>query len=182
MRFLLALLLLIGCGCSDSKAQEPPAANAAAGLELTGRVVDAANLLDARAEQALTRRSSELEAATKDQLVVVTLASLGGRPIEEVSLELATRWGVGQADLDNGVLLLVAPNEKKVRIDVGYGLEGLVTDERAGTIIQAMLPKFRQGDLPGAILVGAEQLDTLLRSDRRRPQYAPEQQQQKKAA
>ncbi len=79
--------------------------------------------------------------------------------------------GIGQADKDNGVLLVVAPNEKKVRIAVGLGLEGLLTDQRSAQIVAHMLPHFRSGDQAGAIDIGVREIDTVLRSDRRRPQY-----------
>jgi uncharacterized protein len=170
VRALLALLLLIGCGCSDSTAHEPKA-EAVFGLTANGRVVDAANLLDDQAEQRLSRRASELEKATRDQLIVVTVPTLEGRTIEQTSLHLGNGWGVGREDLDNGVLLLVAPKEKKVRIEVGRGLEGLLSDRRAAAIIKRMLPSFRAGDMTGAIELGAKDIDALLRSDVRRPQY-----------
>ena len=169
MRALLILLLLIGCGCSDSAAYGQKS-DRVFGLRLSGRVVDAANVLNANAENRLERRSAELEATTTDQLVVVTVPTLEGRTIEQTGLQFANGWGIGREDLDNGVLLLVAPNETKVRIEVGLGLEGLLTDERAAAIIRDMLPLFRGGDVAAAIELGSKGIEARLRSDQRRPQ------------
>lgn len=133
--------------------------------------MDQADLLDPATEQALAVKSEALEKATGDQLVVVTLPSLEGQAIETVGLRLGRDWGVGQKDLDNGVLLLVAPNERKVRIEVGYGLEALLTDERAGMIVREQVELFRKGRSSDAIVLGVDRIDALLRSNARRPQY-----------
>jgi uncharacterized protein len=137
----------------------------------TMRVQDRAEVIPAADEIEITRRSEQLEKATTDQLVVVTVPSLNGQDMARFSTVLANRLGVGQAGKDNGVLVVVAPNERQVRIAVGYGLEGLLTDRRALEIVQHMLPKFRSGDAAGAIRIGVNEIDGLLRSDRRRPQY-----------
>jgi len=135
------------------------------------RVQDQANIIPATDEIDLTRRSEALEKATTDQLVVATVPTLRGQDIAKFATAMANREGIGQADKDNGVLLLVAPNERKVRIAVGYGLEGLLTDARAAEIVQHMLPRFRVGDQAGAIRTGVADIDAMLRSDKRRPQY-----------
>ncbi len=135
------------------------------------RVQDRAEILPAAEEIEVARRSEALEKATSDQLVVVTASSLDGQDIAQFSTALGNRLGIGQADKDNGVLLVVAPNEKKVRIAVGYGLEGLLTDQRAAQVIQHMMPHLRSGDQAGAIAIGVREIDAVLRSDRRRPQY-----------
>jgi len=116
-------------------------------------------------------KSEALEKTTSDQLVIVTLPSLEGRTIEDVGLSLGRRWGVGQKELDNGVLLLVAPNERRVRIEVGYGLEELLTDESAAAIIRDQVPLFRSGKYADAIILGVDRIDALLRSKAQRPQY-----------
>lgn len=138
------------------------------------RVQDQADLLPSADEIDLTRRSEALEKATTDQLAVVTVHTLGGQDIAPFSTALANQLGLGQADRDNGVLVVVAPNERQVRISVGYGLEGLLTDERAAGIIQHMLPHFRKGDHSKAVQLGVEKIEALLRSDMRRPQPKPE--------
>jgi uncharacterized protein len=122
---------------------------------LNGRIVDQAGLLSPDAERALDERLAGHERASTNQIVVVTLDSLQGRPIEEVGYQLGRHWGIGQAGEDNGVLLIVAPNERKVRIEVGYGLEGTLTDAISSNIIHALiLPAFRRGDTEGGIAAG----------------------------
>lgn len=140
---------------------------------LTGRVVDEAGILDPETEAALTQLSAALEQQTSDQLVVVTLASLRGREIEEYGYQLGRHWGIGQSGKaaagrakDNGVLLIVAPNERRVRIEVGYGAEGRLTDAISSVIInQSILPRFRAGDFAGGILRGAQDITQVLGGD-----------------
>lgn len=130
---------------------------------LTGRVVDDANLLDSAQQQALTEKLAALEDKTTAQLVVVTLPSLQGEPIEDFGVRLGRHWAIGQKDKNNGVLLIVAPEERKVRIEVGYGLEGVLTDALARVIIDtAILPRFRAGDMAGGIIAGAEDIVAVL--------------------
>jgi uncharacterized protein len=124
---------------------------------LSGRVVDQANMLSPAAEASLTTKLESLERRRTDQFVVVTLASLKGEAIEKVGLRLGRGWGIGQVGKDNGILLLVAPNERKVRIQVGYGLERAVEDQEAMAIIdQVLLPAFRAGSLEQGTLAGAD--------------------------
>ncbi|MFN3230508.1 MAG: TPM domain-containing protein, partial [Asticcacaulis sp.] len=113
---------------------------------LTGRVVDQANILPPETEQQLEVRLAALEASTpdKDQLVVVTVADLGGYEIADYGYQLGRHWAIGQKDKDNGVLLIVAPNDRKVRVEVGYGLEPVITDAVSSLIIQnKIVPKFK---------------------------------------
>ena len=133
---------------------------------LTGRVVDDADLLSPADEQALTEKLKELEEKSSDQLVVVTLPSLQGYTIEDFGYQLGRHWGIGTKELDNGVLLIVAPNERKVRIEVGYGLEPILTDALSRVIIDnAILPRFRSGDFPGGIKTGVEDIGLALTGD-----------------
>jgi len=133
---------------------------------ITGRVVDEAGLLDPADRAALTDSLARLEAATTDQLVIVTLKSLPGRTIEEYGYQLGRNWHIGQKDKDSGVLLIVAAAERKVRIEVGYGLEGTLTDAATRLIIEnAILPRFKAGDLPGGIKQGAAQIVQMLGGD-----------------
>lgn len=123
---------------------------------LTGRVVDAAHLLSPAQQAALAGQSAALEKATGHQFVVVTVPDLGGHPIEAYGRALGNHWRIGRSHENDGVLLLVAPGERKVRIEVGYGLEKALTDPRAAEIIaRDILPRFRAGDLPGGIAAGA---------------------------
>jgi uncharacterized protein len=133
---------------------------------LTGRVVDQAGLLDAADRAALTETLASLEAKTTDQLVIVTLKSLQGTSIEDYGYQLGRRWRIGQKDKNNGALLIVAPNERKVRIEVGYGLEGTLTDALTKYIIEtSILPRFKAGDFPGGVKRGTEQIVQLLTGD-----------------
>ncbi len=128
--------------------------------ELSGRrVVDEANLLQPAEEAALTEKLAALEQSSSDQLVVVTVPDLQGYEIEEYGYQLGRHWGIGQSETNNGVLLIVAPNERKVRIEVGYGLEGILTDALSSVIIQErILPRFRADDYPGGIVAGVDAL------------------------
>jgi uncharacterized protein len=125
--------------------------------ELTGRVVDGANLLSDTKEEEIVDMLRQHEDTGGDQVVVATVQSLQGRTIEEFAVELARYWGIGQEGRNNGVLLLVAPNERQVRIKVGYGLEGVLTDARAATIIaNEIVPPFRAGDRAKGIVQGVQ--------------------------
>ncbi|MGG7073437.1 TPM domain-containing protein [Campylobacter sp. 9BO] len=115
--------------------------------QLSGRVVDSAQILNQSTKDELEQILANFEQNSSTQVVVATTNSLGGSDIATYANELARMWGIGQKGKDNGVLLLVAPNERKVRIEVGYGLEGEITDAIASLIIeQTILPKFRQND------------------------------------
>jgi len=122
---------------------------------LTGRIVDDAGILAPDARSRLDARLAEQERATGQQIVVVTLKSLQGYPIEDFGYRLGRRWGIGQKGRDNGALLIVAPNERKVRIEVGYGLEDRLTDAQSRIIIeQVILPQFRRGDFNAGVVDG----------------------------
>ena len=141
--------------------------------QLSGRVVDEAGILNSDVRAALTKISSDLEAKSTDQLVVATVRSLQGTSIEDYSNRLFRAWQIGQKDKNNGVLLVVAPNERKVRIEVGYGLEGTLTDAITSFIIQnAILPRFKAGDFPGGIKRGAEDIVSVLTGDEEYKQRA----------
>jgi uncharacterized protein len=122
---------------------------------LSGRVVDQANILSASTRARLTEILDAHEKKTSNQVVVVTLSSLQGYDIADFGVRLGRAWKLGQADRNNGAVLLVAPNERAVRIEVGYGLEGDLTDARSHAIIQnEILPRFRAGDIEGGIVQG----------------------------
>jgi uncharacterized protein len=127
--------------------------------KLTGRVVDDANILSQTTKDDLTQKLAALEQKTSRQLVVVTIPSLQGYEISDYGYQLGRAWGIGQAKLNNGILLIVAPTEHKVRIEVGYGLEPIVTDALSEVIIQTqILPKFRGGDFNGGVEAGVDAL------------------------
>ncbi|MBS62733.1 TPM domain-containing protein [Salinisphaera sp.] len=134
--------------------------------ELTGRVVDNADMIDAAAEQQLTDMLAAHEQASGEQVVVVTLPDLGGETIEEYGYQLGRHWGIGQAGEDNGALLLVAKDERKVRIEVGYGLEGRLTDAQSSVIINDIItPAFRQGQFSQGIVGGSKAIIQVLGGD-----------------
>jgi uncharacterized protein len=147
--FLLAIALV-----QAAEPQFPP---------LTGRVNDHAGLLSERDESELEAALARFEAETTNQIVVVTLESLQGLPIEDYGYQLGRHWGIGQEGKDNGALLIVAPEEREMRIEVGYGLEGELTDAQSRTIIETrILPRFRQGDFAAGIKAGiAAMIETL---------------------
>ena len=144
--------------------------------KLTGRVVDAANIIPPADEAALTQKLEAVETASSRQLVIATVPSLQGYDIADFGYQLGRHWGIGQKGANNGMLLLVAPNERKVRIDVGYGLEPIMTDALSHQIItQQILPAFKKGDYPGGINAGADAIIEQLRAP-------PEQAEQKAIA
>lgn len=148
-RIVLALLLALGCAASAWAAPSFP--------PLTGRVVDAANVLPPEVEARLTQKLAGLEAQSDRQLVVVTLPDLQGYEISDYGYQLGRAWGIGSKAKNDGALLIVAPRERKLRIEVGYGLEGVLTDGLSSLIInQAIVPKFKAGDLAGGIEAGTD--------------------------
>ena len=146
--FLAALFLLFAAA---------PALAAPTFPALTGRVVDDAHLLSADTQEKLTDELAQLETQTGHQVVVATIPSLQGYEIEDYGYQLGRAWGIGSKAQNDGVLLLVAPNERKVRIEVGYGLEPILTDALSSTIIQSkILPDFRSGNMEQGIIDGTE--------------------------
>ncbi|HEY0014281.1 MAG TPA: TPM domain-containing protein [Allosphingosinicella sp.] len=132
---------------------------------LTGRVVDTANLLPAEHEAALTRRLEDLERTTSRQLVVATVPDLGGRTVEDYGFALGEAWKIGEGNADNGAILLVAVSERKVRIEVGDGLEPILTDAMSSIIIRREItPRFKAGDYPGGINAGVNAILEQLRA------------------
>ena len=127
--------------------------------KLTGRVVDQANLLTPEQELDISSKSEALEAQTGRQFVVATVNSLEGRPIEDYGYRLGRTWKIGDVKRDDGVILLVAPNEKKVRIETGYGARVFLTDAMSSIIIrESILPRFKAGDFGGGIRAGTDQI------------------------
>jgi uncharacterized protein len=125
--------------------------------ELTGRVVDQANLLDPGQEAALTAKLEALERQSSRQLVVVTIPSLDGYEISDYGYRLGRHWNIGQRTANNGVLLIVAVSDRKIRIEVGYGLESILTDALSDQIIREQIrPRFRDNDYPGGINAGVD--------------------------
>ncbi len=148
--WLVALLLaLVGAGTAQAQTFPP----------LTGRVVDAAHVLPPAVAAQLDQQLAALETQSQRQLVVATIPDLQGYDIEDYGYRLGRAWGLGDKKRNDGIILIVAPKEHKVRIEVGYGLEATVTDGLSELIIQnVILPKFKAGDMPGGIEAGTAAL------------------------
>ena len=145
---VLALLLAI---------QFPAVATAQTFPKFTNFVVDQAGIIPDAAEHSLDRKLSDLQRRTRHQLAIVTVSSLQGYEIADYSNRLGRTWGVGRRHFDDGVLLVVAPREHRVRIEVGYGLEATLTDPRCAEIIRNLiLPHFKRQDFPGGIAAGTD--------------------------
>src|SRR5262249_29624828 len=141
---------------------------------LMGRVVDEANVLSAGTRDALASKLGELEAKSGIQLVVATVNSLQGEEIEPFANALLRAWKLGEKEKNNGVLLLVAPNQHRVRIEVGYGLEGTLTDALSKIIIaNAIAPRFKAGDFDGGVSRGVDDIITVLTTDAAEWQQRP---------
>jgi uncharacterized protein len=134
--------------------------------QLTGRVVDQAGVMSAESRASIETKLKDLEDKSGIQLVVATVKSLQGSDIETYANELFRTWKLGQAQKNNGVLLLVAPNEHKVRIEVGYGLEETLTDALSSVVISsAIIPRFKAGDFSGGIERGVDGIISILSGD-----------------
>ena len=124
----------------------------------TAPVLDEANIIDAATEAQLTAMLEEFERTNERQFVVVTLPTLQGYEISDYGYQLGRYWGLGDAENNDGIILIVAPNERQMRIEVGYGLEAIMPDGLAFDIIEDMKPYFREGDYSGGIALGAAQI------------------------
>ena len=176
-RILLWLAMVVAVCAAPSFAQTFP--------KLTGRVVDDAHLLQPAQVAAVDNKLAALELQSQRQLVVVTVPSLEGYEIEDYGYRLGRAWGIGDKGRNDGALLIVAPNERKVRIEVGYGLEGILTDALSSVIIQReVVPRFKQNDYAGGIDAAADQLIAQLKlpDDEARKVAALAQTQQAKAS
>lgn len=158
---ILALLILSACseGQSATHDGQAPAVAGAPSVALAGRVTDAAEIIDSELEASISSRLKELETRTGHQMVVVTVPTLGGQEVADFTRNLGIAWGIGRRDHDDGVILLVAPNERKVRIAVGYGLEQRLPNALCEEILaRDVLPRFREGDLAAGIDAGVNAL------------------------
>jgi uncharacterized protein len=133
---------------------------------LRGRVNDYANMISAEAENRIEAVSRELESSDSTQIVVLTIPSLEGEDLEGFSIRVAESWRIGQEEYDNGVLLLVAQAERRIRIEVGYGLEGALTDLQAGRIIDyEITPYFKAGQFGEGLVRGTEAIAATVRGE-----------------
>ena len=158
-RWLLLSLLLLAAAPAAPAAQNALDAGMPPFPALTGPVVDGAHLLPQDVFDQLSQKLAAYSQQNGAQVVVVTLPTLNGYPIEYYGYQLGRHWGIGQKGKDNGVLLLVDAGEKQVRIEVGYGLEGTLTDAQSFLIIHnVILPHFRTGDYAGGIIAGTDDI------------------------
>lgn len=150
MRFLCAIIIWLTLASSALALEVPP---------LRGHVNDYAAMLTPARAAALEQQLSDFERSDSTQIVVLTVPTLGGEVLEEFSIKVAESWKIGQKGVDNGVILLIAKAERKVRIEVGRGLEGKLTDLVSGRIIRSEIaPRFKAGDFDGGITAGVEAL------------------------
>ena len=132
----------------------------------TGYVNDFANIISDSVEIELENKLQAFEASSSHEIALTTLSSLEGDVIENTAVELFQQWGIGKKNQDNGVLLLIAPTERKLKIEVGYGLESILTDRRAGTIIRDIItPEFKKDNYEVGIVSGLDAIITILSSD-----------------
>ena len=136
-------------------------------LKPQGYVNDFAGVLSAQAKDMLTALCKEVDQKAKAQIAVVTVSSLEGEPIEQFSIDLATAWGIGPKQKDHGVLILLAPNDRRNRIEVGYGLEPILPDGKVGGFEREAVPLLRQNDYSGAILLITQRVAAVIADDQR---------------
>jgi uncharacterized protein len=135
-------------------------------LKPQGYVNDFAGVLSVSAKDKLTVLCAEVDQKTNTQIAVVTVSSLEGEPIEQFSIDLATSWGIGPKQKDRGVLILLAPNDRKYRIEVGYGLEPILPDGKVGGFGREAVPLLRSNDYGGAVLLMTERVAQVIAADR----------------
>ena len=135
-------------------------------LKPQGYVNDFAGVLSASAKEKLTALCAEVDRKAQAQIAIVTVSSLGGQPIEQFSIDLATQWGVGPKQQARGILILLAPNDRKNRVEVGYGLEAILPDGKVGGFGREMVPALRRNDYSGAVTLLTERIAAVIAADR----------------
>jgi uncharacterized protein len=138
--------------------------------KLTGRVNDYAGMISPEARLVLDRKLDSLETAESTQIVILTVPSLEGVPIEDFSIKVAEAWKIGQKKVDNGVLLIVSKNDHKIRIEVGFGLEGRLTDLQSGRIIREVIaPSFKSGRTDEGFINGVDAIIASVKGEYKAP-------------
>jgi uncharacterized protein len=163
-----AFLLFLCASCAAVflvHAASPPAQTPDQ-LKPHGYVNDFANVLSPSARDQLTALCAEVDHQAQAQIAIVTVHSLGGRPIEDYSIDLATRWGIGPKQKDRGVMILVATDDHKYRFEVGYGLEGILPDGKVGSFGREAVPFFRQNNYDAALLLMTRRVADVIAADR----------------
>jgi uncharacterized protein len=157
-----SLLFLLVFAFSASHADSEQVKN----LKPQGYVNDFAGVLSAEAKEKLAALCAEVDQKANAQIAVVTVSSLEGQPVEQFANDLFTQWGVGPKQQDRGVMILLAPNDRKYRIEVGYGLEPILPDGKVGGFGREAVGFLRQNDYNGAILLMAQRVATVIAADR----------------
>ena len=166
IQIVVAGWLIFFCGIPNLLALEVP--------PLKGRVNDTASLLSAATQRQLEDVLTRLEETDSTQIVVLTIPSLGGEVLEEFSIKVVDQWKIGQKGLDNGAMLLIAKNDRKIRIEVGYGLEGSLTDLMAGRIIRNVIaPQFEAGNFDQGVIDGVQAMIKVVRGEYRASDKGP---------
>jgi uncharacterized protein len=135
-------------------------------LKPQGYVNDFAGVLSASAKEKLTALCAEVDRKAGAQIAIVTVSSLGGEPIEQFSIELATQWGIGPKQQARGALILLAPTDRKYRVEVGYGLEPILPDGKVGGFGREMVPSLQRNDYDGAVTLITERIASVIAADR----------------
>ena len=151
----LAILLIAG-GCKTAPLSESAACSGVPQLALKGRVTDAADILTAEEEAQLSERLARYEERTKHQMVVATVPALNGARVDNFGTCLGNRWNIGRKGHDDGIVILVAPNERQMRIATGSGMEKTLTDDKALAVIHQMTSHFKAGEYPAGLAKGID--------------------------
>jgi uncharacterized protein len=149
-------MLMIASGCKAAPPPESVVCKGVPQMVMQGRVTDAADILSKDEEARLSDRLAKYEQRTRHQMVVATTASLNGARVDNFGTCLGNRWAIGRKDHDDGVLILVAPGERQMRIATGSGMEKTLTDDKALAVVQQMTPRFKQGDYAGGLSIGID--------------------------
>jgi len=158
MKYLLALFLTLLAFSSAALALDVPL--------LRGHVNDYAGMLSSRTADELEKQLGDFERTDSTQIVVLTIPTLAGENLEEYSIKVAEKWRIGQKGLDNGAILIIAKTERKIRIEVGRGLEGKLTDLVSGRIIRGdMAPRFKAGDFDGGVSAGVSAIMAVVKGE-----------------
>ncbi|MGD9236336.1 MAG: TPM domain-containing protein [Desulfobacterales bacterium] len=166
IQLLIGVVLICVFGVTDLPALEVP--------PLTGRVNDTAGMLSAATRQQLEDVLVGLEQTDSTQIVVLTIPSLGGEVLEEFSIKVVEQWKIGRKGLDNGAMLLIAKKDRKIRIEVGYGLEGTLTDLMAGRIIRnVIVPQFKAGNFDQGVIDGVQAMIKVVRGEYKAAEKGP---------
>lgn len=149
----LAAPLLTGCA-DPAPVRETAACDGVPELKLVGRVTDAANILDVAQEANLNNQLANYEQETRHQMVIATVPSLNGAEVANVGWCLGDRWEIGRKDVNDGIVVVMAPNERRIAISTGLGMEEKLTDAEALQVIRKMTPLFKSGDYAGGLELG----------------------------